>query len=63
MCGIIALFAPGVSLPADHNALTSQLEAGLEKIAHRGPDAHGIWIDESSRCGEPILQIYLNDSS
>jgi len=50
MCGIVAIFAPDEPLPPDEE-LQPQLEAAIEKIAHRGPDARGYWISDSSRCG------------
>jgi len=49
MCGIVALFAPNELLPKD--GLKSRLDAALERIEHRGPDARGRWVSESSRCG------------
>jgi asparagine synthase (glutamine-hydrolysing) len=37
MCGVLAALVPGAVDPA-------RLEAGLEALAHRGPDGRGLWI-------------------
>jgi asparagine synthase (glutamine-hydrolysing) len=42
MCGITGLFDPTGSSAADLGALTAAMTATL---AHRGPDADGIWVD------------------
>lgn len=35
----------------DHSTLHKQLNESLETIAHRGPDASGIWISEDGTIG------------
>ena len=54
MCGIVALFAPEKPLSSDDVTLRSQLDSALGKIAHRGPDAQGVWISGASRCGASL---------
>lgn len=45
MCGIVAIHAPGDSwTPA-------QLESATAAIAHRGPDEHGVWMDQRAGIG------------
>ena len=43
MCGIIAVFSLGA--PVDREAAA----AGLDALAHRGPDGRGLWIDPDAR--------------
>jgi asparagine synthase (glutamine-hydrolysing) len=46
MCGIV-----GIILSGKEN-LTSQLQDALKRIAHRGPDDEGIWLDETIQKAE-----------
>ena len=55
MCGIVAVFAQHESVSKER--LETQLHSALERIAHRGPDAQGIWISDSSHCGESSLSL------
>ncbi|KAJ0314066.1 hypothetical protein Brms1b_007215 [Colletotrichum noveboracense] len=43
--------------------LRSQLEKSLETIAHRGPDASGIWISEDGAIGLGHRRLAINDLS
>lgn len=44
MCGIVGLFRPGGLAPSEGGLL-----AGLcERLAHRGPDSGGVWVDEAA---------------
>ena len=58
MCGIVAVFA--LHEPLSEDRLEPQLYSALAKIAHRGPDAQGIWISDSSQCGETHLLVLIN---
>lgn len=42
--------------------LEEQLNKSLDLIAHRGPDAKGIWIDESGNVGTFLLLLLLSCS-
>jgi len=52
MCGIIAILSVDGPSLTDGPELEGRLDAGLDRIAHRGPDGRGIWIDPSGICGE-----------
>ena len=54
MCGIIAVFEsqPGRSYKSDE--LSSQIQDSLGYIAHRGPDASAVWVNEDATCGRPL---------
>lgn len=45
MCGIAGLLRPGGGDAAHLNALASAM---AERLAHRGPDAQGIWVNNAS---------------
>ncbi|KAJ4287489.1 hypothetical protein N0V88_007588 [Collariella sp. IMI 366227] len=70
MCGIsvsIALKRPEpsspISDPATRSALETELSASLDLIAHRGPDAKGIWINHSATIGLGQNRLAINDLS
>jgi asparagine synthase (glutamine-hydrolysing) len=44
-------------------ALARNLQAGLDKIKHRGPDGYGVWIDSSARVGLGHCRLSINDLS
>src|SRR5688572_26002160 len=45
MCGIAGLLRPGGGDAASLNALASAM---AQRLAHRGPDAQGVWVNEAS---------------
>jgi asparagine synthase (glutamine-hydrolysing) len=45
MCGIAGLLRPG---GGDAQALTSLAAVMADRLAHRGPDARGVWADDAS---------------
>lgn len=45
MCGIAGLLRPGGGDAADLNALATAM---ARRLAHRGPDAQGVWVDDAS---------------
>jgi asparagine synthetase B (glutamine-hydrolysing) len=56
MCGIIAVFdsQPGRSYKPDE--LLSQIQDSLGYIAHRGPDASAVWVNEDATCGRSLYR-------
>ncbi|MBN2139776.1 MAG: asparagine synthase (glutamine-hydrolyzing) [Desulfovibrionaceae bacterium] len=48
MCGITGVFSPHESIPAEAG---DALRAMAESLAHRGPDASGVWLDPEAGCG------------
>jgi asparagine synthetase B (glutamine-hydrolysing) len=52
MCGIIAVFDPQRRESADIAGLTSAIQKGLDYIAHRGPDASCVWVNDDATCGK-----------
>lgn len=52
MCGIIAVYDPQGSGRLDADVLKGRINASLGYIAHRGPDATGVWMNEDVTCGE-----------
>ena len=44
MCGIVGLFRPGGLLPNEGERLSPL----CARLAHRGPDSDGLWLDESA---------------
>ena len=58
MCGISAVVALDslrtqvLDEKASSSALESQLNASLDQIRYRGPDARGWWISQDNRFGE-----------
>ena len=48
MCGIAGLFCPTGSSAAELGELTSTM---TKPLAHRGPDADGVWLDRESGIG------------
>jgi Asparagine synthase (glutamine-hydrolyzing) len=63
MCGILGLFGNPTSLPRDTSLPRSKsidinlFKKALDKIAHRGPDAHGIYQNEDIIFGHRRLSI------
>ncbi|AEO65525.1 uncharacterized protein THITE_2112612 [Thermothielavioides terrestris NRRL 8126] len=65
MCGITACITldrrqPRTSGPAAAQAraaLETQLSKSLDLIAHRGPDAKGIWINDDATVGRLSLSL------
>lgn len=54
MCGIVAIYSQtGVD--------RKQLNCASAAVAHRGPDAHGIWVSRSETCGLESRRLSLND--
>lgn len=52
MCGItVAVALRGTSF-AEKEDISGHLKESLARIAHRGPDAQGVWISEDGRLGE-----------
>lgn len=43
--------------------LAKQLQSGLEKIKHRGPDGYGVWIAPLARVGLGHCRLSINDLS
>lgn len=35
----------------NHIVLSKELEASLDRISHRGPDARGVWVSQDGRVG------------
>lgn len=59
MCGITATIALGQGSKTnghvkkvDNSPLRKELEESLKAIAHRGPDASGVWISDDGAIGE-----------
>ena len=46
MCGIAGIFDPTREI--ESSRLHPIGEAMQQSLAHRGPDAHGVWLDESA---------------
>lgn len=62
MCGITAAITlqrsgsfngsnDGTDSSGEHAALRQQLQKSLESIAHRGPDASGVWVSDDGTIG------------
>jgi asparagine synthase (glutamine-hydrolysing) len=56
MCGITVSIALGrdrrPSTPEERADLESRLSKSLDLIAHRGPDAKGIWVNDDGSVGK-----------
>jgi asparagine synthase (glutamine-hydrolysing) len=55
MCGIIAVFDSQAGGEANQDELSAQIQESLGYIAHRGPDASSVWVNENASCGESHL--------
>ncbi|KDN72177.1 putative asparagine synthase [Colletotrichum sublineola] len=55
------LHIEGQSNPQKYNDLHKKLAESLSKIAHRGPDAEGIWISEDGSVGLGHRRLAIND--
>jgi hypothetical protein len=51
MCGIIAVFESQPTSSYKPGELSSQIQDSLGYIAHRGPDANAVWVNEDATCG------------
>jgi len=58
MCGIVGLFS--FSGPP---VLANQIRAMSERVAHRGPDGHGLWISDDGRVGMGHRRLSIIDLS
>lgn len=52
MCGIIAIYEPQTPGTLEAKSLVGRIDESLEYIAHRGPDATGVWVSDDASCGE-----------
>lgn len=52
MCGIIAIYDPQTRATLDAKSLAGRIDDSLGYIAHRGPDATGVWVSDDASCGE-----------
>jgi hypothetical protein len=52
MCGIIAVFERQSASGCTSDELSAQIQDSLGYIAHRGPDASAVWVNEDASCGE-----------
>lgn len=68
MCGISARVALGpsngskaakASLESSLEAIRGQLDKSLDAIAHRGPDAKGIWVSDDGGVGETFFPQFV----
>ncbi|MGJ4947758.1 asparagine synthase (glutamine-hydrolyzing) [Bradyrhizobium sp. HKCCYLS20291] len=60
MCGIAGLFSPG---GADEGRLTGAIVRMTEALAHRGPDASGLWIQPAAGIGLGQRRLAIIDLS
>jgi len=51
MCGIIAVFDSETGKPSHSGDLSTQIQDSLGYIAHRGPDATAVWVNDDATCG------------
>jgi hypothetical protein len=51
MCGIIAVFESQTTSSCKQDELSSQIQDSLGYIAHRGPDANAVWVNDDATCG------------
>jgi asparagine synthetase B (glutamine-hydrolysing) len=52
MCGIIAVFESQPASSRKTDELSAQIQYSLGYIAHRGPDASAVWVNEDASCSE-----------
>ena len=62
MCGIAGLFSP-VSSFNNRDEAAQILPQMLRLLSHRGPDAHGIWLDDRDRCYLGHQRLSIIDTS
>jgi len=55
MCGIIAVFVSQAGSSIKQGKLSSQIQDSLGYIAHRGPDASAVWVNEDASCGSVLF--------
>jgi hypothetical protein len=55
MCGIIAVFESQPTSSCKQDELSSRIQDSLGYIAHRGPDASAVWVNEDATCGKPLF--------
>ncbi|KAI3555923.1 asparagine synthase [Colletotrichum abscissum] len=48
---------------SEHGTLRQQFQQSLEAIAHRGPDASGVWISDDATVGLGHCRLAINDLS
>jgi len=58
MCGIFGFFA---SSPRETGLANSELDIGLAKIRHRGPDGTGKWVSENGQIGLGHVRLSIID--
>jgi len=58
MCGIVGLVAP-----CNSGGLAEIVETMSSKLMHRGPDSHGVWVDELSGIGFGHRRLAILDLS
>lgn len=56
MCGIIAVFESQPTSRGKPDELSSQIQDSLGYIAHRGPDASAVWVNEDASCGRSLYR-------
>lgn len=61
MCGIAGLFSPSASINAER--LQVSLEGMTKTLAHRGPDAEGLWSDPAHGIGLGHKRLSIRDLS
>jgi asparagine synthase (glutamine-hydrolysing) len=59
MCGIVGIFCPG-GLPRDSDR---DLTAMRDRLAHRGPDGAGLWVDSNAGIGLGHRRLSIIDLS
>lgn len=60
MCGLTGFWDQQGKLKGSYDAILRQMEM---KIAHRGPDDHGVWFDEDSGLGLAHRRLSIRDLS
>ncbi|KAI3401819.1 hypothetical protein diail_8197 [Diaporthe ilicicola] len=65
MCGIsVAIALHGTTLgDGGSQDITTQLNASLDRIAHRGPDSRGVWINDDRSVALGHCRLAINDLS
>lgn len=61
MCGITGLFSPSANINAER--LRASLEGMTKTLAHRGPDAEGLWTDPAHGIGLGHKRLSIRDLS
>lgn len=58
MCGIFGFFSPG---PREVHGASSDLDIGLARIRHRGPDGTGKWVSQNGQVGLGHVRLSIID--